>query len=249
MAVAAALAARRTTPPPVRPAQATTSAASPNPAPASTAPRQAAPEEPPSLAPVESPGSSNGIVAGHAQAPERRTHHGAAPGPSAAVAGAPGQRDVKFELMPKGALVSIDGAPSEELFMKVKRLNVGVHVFEAHVPDSKCCESVRREEEIKSDDGAGNPQQVSLSLRFRDALISAPDAPPGAQLSCPILGISGPASGRFPVHMSTFEQDISCNLDVRGAASQRISVTLRAGELITVNWSAPHGEGGVGGGS
>jgi tRNA A-37 threonylcarbamoyl transferase component Bud32 len=159
------------------------------------------------------------------------------------------QRDVRFEVMPKGALVSIDGSAAEELFLKVKKLTVGVHTFEAHVPDSKCCESVRRDEEIKPDDGSGSAQQVSLSLRFRDAMISAPDAPPGAQLSCPILGIAGPASGRFPVHMSSFEQDISCNLDVRGASSQRSSVTLRAGELITVTWSAPHGEGGVGGGS
>lgn len=158
-------------------------------------------------------------------------------------------RRVKFEVMPKGALVSIDGSPAEELFMKIKKLTVGVHTFEAHVPDSNCCEPVRREEEIKADDGSGAVQQISLSLRFRDAAISAPEAPPGAQLSCPILGIAGPATQKFPVHMSTFEQDISCSVDAPGASSQRSSVTLRAGEVVTVVWSASKAEGGVGGGT
>jgi hypothetical protein len=142
--------------------------------------------------------------------------------------------------MPKGALVSVDGGPPEELFMKKKRLSVGMHSFEAHVAaPSKCCEPVRREEEIKADDGSGIAQQVSLSLGFRDAKISAPDAPAGSQLSCPILRIAGPAEGIFQVHMSTLEQDISCDLDVRGAPSRRTSVTLRAGELVKIPWSAP----------
>jgi len=245
MAVAAGLAARRHAPPPVRPAQATIPSV-----PAQPALVPAAASENPAIGSIVLPApAATGNLAGHLRQVERRPQHLAPPAPSAQAPGAAAQRDVKFEVMPKGALVSIDGAAAEELFMKVKRLNVGVHVFEAHVPDSKCCEPVRREEEIKSDDGAGTAQQVSLSLRFRDALVSAPDAPAGAQLSCPILGISGPASGKFPVHMSTFEQDISCTLDVRGALSQRSSVTLRAGELITVNWSALHADGGVGGGS
>jgi tRNA A-37 threonylcarbamoyl transferase component Bud32 len=203
------------------------------------------------VAKVEGPEAIKSAAAARVLAPDRRapavSRHPSASATAAAAPEPPPQRDVKFEVMPKGALVSIDGSAAEELFLKVKKLAVGIHTFEAHVPDSKCCESVRREEEIKPDDGSGSAQQVSLSLRFRDALLSAPDAPPGALLSCPILGISGPASGRFPVHMSSFEQDISCNLDVRGASSQKSSVTLRAGELISVTWVAPQRDGGAGG--
>jgi hypothetical protein len=131
--------------------------------------------------------------------------------------------------------------------MKVKKLAVGVHTFEAHVPDSSCCEPVRREEEIKPDDGSGAAQQISLSLHFRDAAVSAPDAPPGAQLSCPLLRIAGPAAGKFPVHMSSFEQDITCEIDVRGGSSQRSLVTLRAGELVAITWSGPNDGGARGG--
>jgi hypothetical protein len=243
MAVAAGLAARRNPPPPVRAAQATTTTMSTGPERSPLAPSS----EQPAVAKGPSVPAANavaGIGSAHAPASEHRLRHVAAP---IASAGPPVQRDVKFEVMPKGALVSIDGAPAEELFMKIKRLTVGLHVVEARVPDSKCCEPVRREEEIKPEDGSGTAQQISLSLRFRDALISAPDAPPGAQLSCPILGIIGPASARFPVHMSTFEQDISCYVDLRGAPSQRSSVTLRAGELVTITWSAPQAEAGVGG--
>jgi tRNA A-37 threonylcarbamoyl transferase component Bud32 len=156
------------------------------------------------------------------------------------VSGPPLEREVSFVVVPKGALVSVDGGPAEELFMRRKKLSVGVHSFEAHVPPpSKCCEPVRREEEIKADDGSGAAQQISLSLGFRDARISAPSAPAGSQLSCPILRIAGPAEGIFLVHMSTLEQDISCDLDVPGAPSRRASVTLRAGELVKVPWSAP----------
>jgi serine/threonine-protein kinase len=180
---------------------------------------------------------------------DRKARHPGVTAPPAAAASVvvPLLRDVKFEVMPKGALVSIDGSSAEELFMKVKKLAVGVHTFEAHVPDSPCCEPVRREEEIKPDDGSGSAQQVSLSLHFRDAAVSAPDAPAGAQLSCPLLRIAGPATGKFPVHMSSFEQDITCEIDVRGGSSQRSLVTLRAGELVAITWSGPN-DGGTRGG-
>ena len=207
-------------------------------------PLPAAAPDPPASAPV----TPAPVHAAPAVSVDRRPRQQASPAqqvPSTA----PSMRGVKFEVMPKGALVSIDGSPAEELFMKIKKLTVGVHTFEAHVPDSNCCEPVRREEEIKADDGSGAVQQISLSLRFRDAAISAPEAPPGAQLSCPILGIAGPATQKFPVHMSTFEQDISCSVDAPGASSQRSSVTLRAGEVVTVVWSASKAEGGVGGGT
>jgi hypothetical protein len=166
-------------------------------------------------------------------AAEHRPRRIALPGP-------PPLRDVSFEILPKGALVSIDGGPAEELFMKIKRLPAGTHTFEARVPaPSKCCESLRREEEIKADDGSGAAQRVSLSLKFRDATVSAPAAPPGAQLRCPILRIAGPAADVFPVHMSTLvEQDIVCDLDIPGVRSQRSSVTLRAGEVAEVPWQA-----------
>jgi serine/threonine protein kinase len=153
---------------------------------------------------------------------------------------APVTREVSFLLVPKGALVSIDGAAPEELFMKTKRLSVGPHTFRAEAPaPSKCCEPLERGEEVKADEGTNVPQQVSLSLQFRKAMISAPEAPSGAQLHCPIPRIAGSASAVYQVHMSTLEQDISCEVDVPGLSTQRSSVTLRAGELTQVPWTAP----------
>jgi len=150
------------------------------------------------------------------------------------------QREVSFVVIPKGALVSVDGQTPEELFLKTKKLPVGMHTFRAEVPPpSKCCEPLQREEEIKSDDGSGTPQQVSLSLAFRDARLSVPDAPSGTQLRCAIPRIAGTASQLFLIKMSTLEQDISCELDAPGVSIRRLSITLRAGELTAVPWSAP----------
>jgi eukaryotic-like serine/threonine-protein kinase len=164
-----------------------------------------------------------------------RPKHVVAPGPPAL----PALRDVSFEVLPKGALVSIDGEEPEQLFTKVKKLTVGVHTFEAHVKDSKCCEPLHRVEEIKADDGSLVPQQVSLSLEYRDAAVWAPAAPPGAELRCPMLDVAGPAGQKFSIHMLRLvEQDIACNLRVPGGRSQLSSVTVRAGELAEVPWSA-----------
>jgi serine/threonine-protein kinase len=152
----------------------------------------------------------------------------------------PAQREVSFVVVPSGALVSIDNGPPEELFQKTKKLTVGLHAFRAQVPaPSKCCEPLSRQVEIVGDDGSGVMQQVSLSLKYRDAMISAPAAPADAQLHCPVLGITGQASRVFPVKMSTLDQDIGCYLDATGVKTPIKPYTLRAGELTAVPWSAP----------
>ena len=149
------------------------------------------------------------------------------------------QREVTFNIFPKGASVSIDDGPPEQLFMKTKRLSVGPHMFRATVPNSKCCDPLERAEEIKADDGSGTAQRVSLSLNFRDAEISAPGAPAGAQLRCPLVRVAGPASERFSVKMTEPQEDVSCDLEAPGVSTRQSSITLKAGELIFVPWSAP----------
>jgi serine/threonine-protein kinase len=148
-------------------------------------------------------------------------------------------REVTFVLDPKGAEVSIDDGPPEQVFSRTKRLSVGIHTFRASVRESKCCEELERKVEIKADDGSGNPQTVSLKLPFRDAEISAPQAPANSMLRCPSLKIEGLASKRFAVKMSALEEDVSCDLEAPGAPTRKSSITLRAGERSDVPWSAP----------
>jgi serine/threonine-protein kinase len=148
-------------------------------------------------------------------------------------------REVKFVLDPAGAELSIDGAPAEQMFSKMKRLSIGSHVFRASVRDSKCCEPIERQIEIKPDDGSGAPQTVSLKLAYRDAEVSAQAAPAGAALHCPTVPIHGSAAKRYPVKMQVLEEDISCDLEAPGVPTRRSSITLRAGERTDVPWSAP----------
>jgi len=153
---------------------------------------------------------------------------------------APASRDVLFKVRPQGALVSIDNGPLEAPpFGQTKRLAVGAHTFRAEVPKSRCCKPLSKSDEIRPDDGSGRPQEVVLSLEFRDAILSAPDGPPGATISCPLLGVSGPAFQVFRIPMQATDVRISCDLDAPGLHRSAIPVTLRPGESTTVPWPAP----------
>jgi hypothetical protein len=93
--------------------------------------------------------------------------------------------------------------------------------------------------DIKPDDGSGKPQPISLSLPYNDAMISSKSAPEGAELRCPVLKIAGRASQVYTVPMSSSEQDVNCAVDAPGVSTRESSVTLRAGELTDVPWTAP----------
>jgi hypothetical protein len=117
---------------------------------------------------------------------------------------------------------------------------VGSHRFRAEVPNSSCCQILTKRDDIKPDNGTDEPQMVTLSLSFNDASISAPGAPQGAELRCPMLrGVEGPAFRVFQVPMTALEQQVSCDLDAPGVSTRSTSITLRAGKLTPVPWSAP----------
>jgi eukaryotic-like serine/threonine-protein kinase len=164
----------------------------------------------------------------------------ARPSPEAGPAPTVRSRKVTFHVVPASALVGIDGAPPKERFMTTETLPVGIHVF--HAPDpprSKCCKELHEEVEIKPDDGSGKPQQIPLSLQYNDATISSRGAPEGAELRCPVLKIAGRASQVYAVPMSSSELDVTCAIGMPGVSSRETSVTLRAGELADVPWTAP----------
>ncbi|HMJ50928.1 MAG TPA: serine/threonine-protein kinase [Polyangiaceae bacterium] len=196
-------------------------------------------EAPPASAAVSAPVPPGSIAATKVAAPERQVRH-------QAEAGSPGPvqqyRDVTFTVFPASALVSIDDGPFEERFMKVvPRVPVGRRIIRAKgPPPSKCCKGLEQKEDIKPDDGSGTPQQISLSLTFHDAKISASSAPEGAELRCPVLKIAGRASQVYSVPMSSSDlQDVNCAVSMPGVPTPQSSVTLRAGELTDVPWTAP----------
>ncbi|HMI86803.1 MAG TPA: protein kinase [Polyangiaceae bacterium] len=178
-----------------------------------------------------------GTAAAIKNAPERPTRHPVEANPPAPIQ----YREVSFRVRPPSALVSIDGGPLEERFMKGPlKLQVGTRIIHAEGPPrSKCCKEVNRKEEIKPDDGSGVPQEISISLPFNEARISSSAAPEGAELTCPVLKIAGRASLVYPVPMSSSEQDVNCAIGIPGVPTRESSVTLRAGELTDVPWTAP----------
>ena len=143
-------------------------------------------------------------------------------------------------VVPKSALVSINDGKPEERFMKDPiKLPVGPHMFHAQGPPrSKCCKELHQKVDVKPDDGSG-PQPIYLSLQFNEARISSSSAPESAEIRCPLLKIAGRASNVYPVPMSSSEQDVNCAISIPGVPTRESSVTLRAGELTEVPWTAP----------
>jgi serine/threonine-protein kinase len=148
-------------------------------------------------------------------------------------------RDVQFVVHPKGAEVSIDDGPLEDIYGQSKRLEVGAHQFRAEVRKSKCCQVLTKRVEIRADNGSNEPQIVQLSLQFNSATLSVVEAPQGAELRCPGLRISGPASRIWEIPMTAPELDVSCDLDAPGVSTRSTSINLRAGEPKKLTWSAP----------
>jgi eukaryotic-like serine/threonine-protein kinase len=193
--------------------------------------------DPPAVsAPVAVPSPAASTAAPKATVPERPARQPVEAPPPVQT------REVTFVVIPKSALVSIDeeNRPEERFMKKPIRLPIGPHTFHAQGPPrSKCCKELHQKEDIKPDDGSGKPQQISLSLEYNDAKISSSSAPEGAELRCPILKIAGRASQVYAVPMSSSEQDVTCAVGIAGVSMRESSVTLRAGELTEVPWTAP----------
>ena len=208
----------------------------------------------PRPAPVEAPAPSPPVASAVVPAPPvASTVVAAAPSAVPAVSAAPptvtpvkvfiprkreivetAQRQVRFELNPKGAWVSIDGGAPEDLFGKSKLLPVGKHRVTITVPNSSCCVSTSHLIDVKPGDGT---QRFGLSVSFRDAKVTTQNAPEGAVFRCPALRLEGPASRTFSVKMTSLEVAGTCFIEAPSHPMQTASVTLRAGETTTIPWS------------
>lgn len=145
-----------------------------------------------------------------------------------------GSREVRITINPHSALVSIDGAPAEQIFGTAPRsMTVGTHAWRASVANSNCCEETAGSFEVRAGDGV---QLVGLSVPFKDARLTGQGAPEGATLRCNVLKGSGPASGTYAVKMSALDLGGVCWIDAPGLPTQQSSITLRAGETYTVPW-------------
>jgi eukaryotic-like serine/threonine-protein kinase len=150
-------------------------------------------------------------------------------------------REVRFNVNPKGARVSIDGRSPEEVFNQTLRLSVGMHTFAAEVPGSDCCQKITgRTEEIRPDDGAGKPQVIVLSLLpYKEARLRVLGAPDGAAIRCSGLPIDGPADREFVLKMQDPSRSGSCKLEAPDRTPSTVPVSLRAGTTTEVRWPGP----------
>ena len=150
-----------------------------------------------------------------------------------------GVRAVSIVVWPKSAVVSIDGAPPEEVFGTTRSLAVGKHTFAASVRGSNCCEPLVQRVSVLPDDGTG-AQRVGLSLQLREARLAVTRAPSGATIRCRPVALAGSVESVFHVRLPEPKLEVTCDFEATGLPRRSTSVRLSAGELVTVGW--PGGE-------
>ena len=99
------------------------------------------------------------------------------------------------------------------------------------VPDSRCCEPLQRWIQVTD----RSDQRFLFALRIRPARVTLVDAPQGALLSCPAIGLHV-ASGRLTeVSLRAVAWDGECRFEADGSV-RRMRVRLRAGEVNAIRW-------------
>jgi hypothetical protein len=148
----------------------------------------------------------------------------------------PASRSVKFEILPKGGKLALDGTP-RSWFGNVFTLPVGPH--EARVTiGSRCCRELSQTVDVKSP-SPSRPDEVQviyLSMPLEPATVGLAGAPANGQLSCPELALT--VFGRAPRDAKLRDAVWSgtCSFAAPDRPLRTAAVSLRAGETNTVPW-------------
>ena len=151
--------------------------------------------------------------------------------------GAP--REVRFSLVPSGAKLVLDGTPTPWLGQAFS-LAPGPHSVQVSVPGSKCCKPLASSVTVVPAPASApkEPQRIVLKLEILPATVILSGGPPGAQYSCPAIGLSGFSGGSKTVTLPDVTWNGPCDFTplAAGAQPRSRSVSLRAGEANTIAW-------------
>ena len=158
-----------------------------------------------------------------------------APPPPVAV---PGTRMVHFNVNPKGAKLTIDGAP--QAWFRPFVLPVGAHRVEVTPIVERCCKKLSTTVNVEPPP-AGAPdsvQQIALSMDIRPAHVMLSGAPQNGQLSCPDLGLTCFAGSQQQVKLREPAWSGTCVFTAPEKPPRPGRVSINAGDVNAVAWPA-----------
>jgi serine/threonine protein kinase len=156
--------------------------------------------------------------------------------PPTSVPASPGLRKVRFNVVPKGAKLAVDGQPLS-WFLDRPRLAPGPHVVQATV-DSRCCKRLDGTVTVTPPpaDRPDEEQIIQIRMEVLPATVTLADAPPNGQLSCPSINLSIFAGSSKQVKLSDPDMGkVQCSF-VSDKGTHVGSIQLRPGEVVSVPW-------------
>jgi serine/threonine-protein kinase len=149
---------------------------------------------------------------------------------------APGVRNVRFEITPKGGSLTLDGS-QRQWFGAVFSLPVGRHAVVVTIK-GRCCRELSTSALVEPPPPAklDDVQTIFLSMPIEPATVGLAGAPQNGQLSCPDLGLSVFAGGSSQVKLRDATWTTSCTFAAPDKKAKKGAVTLKAGEANMVPW-------------
>jgi serine/threonine-protein kinase len=148
----------------------------------------------------------------------------------------PGTRTVVFNLSPKGAKLTVDGALRP--WLGGVSLPVGTHTVVVSPNVQRCCKKLSQTVTVEPAP-AGQPdlvQKISLAMEINPATVTLAGAPPNGQLSCPELALTCFAGSQKLVRLNDATWTGSCTFAAPDKPARSARVTINAGENNAVPW-------------
>ncbi|MFT3766011.1 MAG: serine/threonine-protein kinase [Minicystis sp.] len=149
---------------------------------------------------------------------------------------APGARMVRFNINPKGAKLTVDGAPQS--WFHAFSLPVGTHRVEVTPNVERCCKKIATVVQVDAPP-AGEPenvQSIPLTMEVLPARVTLSGAPQNGQLSCPELALTCFAGGQQQVKLHEPSWTGSCVFTAPDKPSRKGRVTINAGDTNAIPW-------------
>jgi hypothetical protein len=158
----------------------------------------------------------------------------AAPPPVATV------RKVKFNVVPKGAKVSVDGSPVPKWWSTTLDLRTGQHHVEVTPQVDDCCNKISTNIVVEPAP-ADKPEsvfEVGLTMEIRPAKVSLANGPQNGQMFCKGLQLNLFSGSTQQVKLREPDWAQSCDFSAPDKPTVKRGVKLFAGKENVVNWPA-----------
>jgi hypothetical protein len=149
---------------------------------------------------------------------------------------APETRKVVFLLIPKGALLTLDGRDEGSPFGRTFELAPGTHAVHVTLPPgSKCCKPGDTSVMVTAPppDKPDELQRITVMLDRLPSTVTVSGGPPGGQYTCAAINLSGRSGGSSTVTLPEVTWTGSCEFAPGG---KRATVVLQAGEANVIPW-------------